>query len=362
MQSVGEDDFSGMRVLHAASYNFDRDASVFFNCTLKIHHGMVRNGCYVYPFSVNDRARMLSFTNSRRFGERRANRSLVKSCLNMNPDALILGHAQAITRDTLLEIRDALPNLKIGFWYIDPLWNEKDVAHIHKRADLFDAICCTTSGDLLRPFSRRGTPAAFIPNPVDAGIERYRAFEEKDPKHDLVFFGRDKYASRRGELLSRLVKALPDFRFGIFGSLGQPLVFGHEKEKILASSRMALNLSRRDDVELYSSDRIAQLTGNGILTLTATGAGIEQLYSSDEIAYYGDFDELVTKVRWLKQCNEERVRIARNGWTKSHSVYSAQEVARFIINLTMRFPEYRQCPWSQHIYWHASDISHEAAA
>ena len=49
---------------------------------------------------------------------------------------------------------------------------------------------------------------------------------------------------------------------------------------------MALNLSRRSDVPLYSSSRIAELMGNGILTLTPRGAGLETLYAEDELVYF----------------------------------------------------------------------------
>ncbi|MEZ6054134.1 MAG: glycosyltransferase [Planctomycetaceae bacterium] len=351
-----------LRVVHAANYQMDKDGLAFFNPDQKIHQGLVQAGCYVYPFSINDRARMLSPTGSKIFGRGRANKALIKTCVNVHPDLLILSHAQTVTRETILAIREQVPGIRIAFWYVDPIWEGCDYGHLTKRADLFDAIFCTTGGRDLQKFCRPGCPAAFIPNPVEAGIERDRVFDDPHPEYDLVFFGRDKYAPQRREFLANLVRALPEFRMGIFGSLGHPLVFGHAKEQILSTSRMALNLSRRDDVELYSSDRIAQLTGNGILTLTAAGAGLEQLYSSDEVVYYSDFDDLVAKARRLKQCDDERIRIARNGWEKSHSVYSAREVARFIVNLSMRFPEYHECPWSQHINWHTSDVSHKTAA
>ncbi|MCA9075256.1 MAG: glycosyltransferase family 1 protein [Planctomycetaceae bacterium] len=344
-----------LRVVHAANYQMDKDGLAFFNPDQKMHQGLVQAGCYVYPFSINDRARMLSPTGSKIFGRGRANRALIQTCVNVNPDLLVLCHAQTVTRETIIEIRRKVPGIRIAFWYVDPIWEGCNYGHLTDRQDLFDAIFCTTGGRDLKQFCNPGCPAAFIPNPVEAGIERDRAFEDPNPEYDLVFFGRDKYAPDRREFLSKLVAALPEFRMGIFGSLGNPLVFGHAKEHILATSRMALNLSRRDDVELYSSDRIAQLTGNGILTLTAAGGGLEQLYTSDEVVYYSGFDDLVVKLRQLKQNDAERVRIARNGWVKSHTVYSARQVARFIVDLSMRYPEYRQCPWGKHVYWHESD-------
>jgi Glycosyl transferases group 1 len=347
--------FHGLRVVHAANYQMDKDGAAFFNCDLKFHQGLVQNGCQVYPFSINDRARMLSFLNSKTFGKNKANRALIKTCRNVRPDALVLGHGQYLSRETLSAIRETVPNIRIGYWYIDPLWEPKDVAHLNHRADLFDAVCCTTGGDLLKQFCRAGCPAAFVPNPVEAGVERLRAFECDSPVYDLVFFGRDKYASQRGQFLADLREALPQVRFGYFGCLGEPLVFGAEKDAILSRSRMALNLSRRNDVELYSSDRIAQLTGNGLLTLIQTGAGFEELYSDDEVGFYETLDDLIELVAYLVSDDQLARSIAERGWRKAHSGFSSQSVVEFLLNLTFRRTECLKSPWAPHIHWHAED-------
>lgn len=347
--------FRGMRIVHAASYQFDKDGKAFFNCDLKFHQGLVQNGCHVYPFSINDRARMLSFINSKTFGKARANRALVRTCRNVRPDALILGHGQYLTRKSLSAIRESVPGIRIGYWYIDPIWDEQAVRHLNRRADLFDAVCCTTGGRLLQQFCRPGTPAAFIPNPVEAGVERFRAFEVAAPQYDVVFFGRDKYAPQRAEFLKNLRAALPDVRFGFFGCLGQPLVFGADKDAILSRSRMALNLSRRNDVELYSSDRLAQLTGNGLLTLIQRGAGFEQLYGDDEVGFYSTLDDLVQVIRRYMSDDAVCRETAQRGWRRAHESYSAKECAEFLLNLTMRHPRLTDSPWAKYIHWHADD-------
>ena len=341
---------TGLRVVHAANYQFAKDGLVFFNPDMKLHQGLVQNGCYVYPFSINDRARMLSPTGSKIFGKGRANKALIKACHNVAPDVLLLGHAQYVHRETLEAIRKELPEIRIGLWYFDALWVPKNIQHIHDRTSVLNAVFATTGGKLLESLSRPGCPSAFIPNPVDVCIERLRAFETVDPEYDLVFFGSDKRAPERKQFLQGLVKQLDGLRLGIFGSLGQPFVFGHEKEQILSRSRMALNLNRVSDVELYSSDRIAQLTGNGLLTLTAGGAGLESLYSEDEIVFYSDLADVVTKIRALKQDDAECVRIAENGWRKAHEVYSARNVARFIIDLTLGNEDWKSIPWSRHVF------------
>jgi hypothetical protein len=342
---------AGLRIVHAANYQFAKDGLVFFNPDLKLHQGLVQAGHYVFPFSINDRARMLSLTGSKTFGKGKCNQALIKTCANVNPDLLILGHAQYITRETLETIRRQTPHIRIGLWYFDALWNPKNIEHIHERASLLDAVFATTGGRLLDSLSRPDCPAAFIPNPVEPSIERLRAFENPTPKYDLVFFGSDKRAPERKIFLRELVKRLPDARLGIFGSLGNPFVFGHEKEQIMAESRMGLNLNRRNDVELYSSDRIAQLTGNGLLTLTPSGAGLEELYSNDEVAYFDSVEHLVEIVKQVRLDDARAIEISKNGWRRTHKEYSAKQVAEFIVALTNRNPSYQAASWSKHIYW-----------
>lgn len=343
--------FSGLRIVHAANYQFAKDGLVFFNPDHKLHQGLVQNGCYVYPFSINDRARMLSPTGSKTFGKGRANRALIETCVNVHPDVLMLGHAQYIQKETLAKIRSRVPEIRIGLWYFDAMWVPKNIEHLHNRSDVMDAVFATTGGELLRSVATPDCPAAFIPNPVDPSIERLRAFENPDPDYDVVFFGCDKRAPERKQFLKDLIRTAPDVRMGIFGSLGNPYSFGHEKELILASSRMALNLNRKNDVELYSSDRIAQLTGNGLVTLTPAGAGLESLYSPEEVVYFHSVEDLAKKVRHLKQHTDAAIRIARAGWQKTHQVYSAASVAAFILGVTMRDESYRQAAWSEHVYW-----------
>lgn len=322
-----------MRIVHAANLQLDKDGAHLWNQDQKIHHGLVRLGHFVYPFSINDRARMLSPVGGKNLGKTKANRALVETCRNVHPDLLILGHAQYIGADTLAEIREMLPTIRIGLWYVDPLWDETATAHLRRRAPQLDALFCSTGGPLLESFATPECPAHFIPSAVDPGIECHRAFDTPDDEilHDLLFFGRDKNLPERRAFLTALRDRLADLRVGYYGCLGEPLIMGWEKEQVIRRSKMALNLSRRDDVERYSSSRIAELMGNGILTLTPRGAGLESLYAEDEIVYYDDLDDLVEHVRRYAADDRARRAIARKGRERNHRDYSGTEIARRIV-------------------------------
>lgn len=323
-----------MRIVHACNLQFDKDGAHLWNQDQKIHHGLIRLGHFVYTFSINDRARMFSPTGSKSFGKGKTNKALIETCRNVHPDLLILGHAQWITADTLREIRQILPRIRIGLWYVDPLWDDEATQHLRDRAPVLDALFCSTGGPLLESFATPTCPAHFIPSAVDAGIECHRAFEtpEDEMVHDLLFFGRDKGQPERRAFLSNLRDQLPGLNVGYYGCLDQPLIMGWEKEQIIRRSKMALNLSRRSDVELYSSSRIAELMGNGILTLTPRGAGLEALYAEDEIVYFDDIEDLAAKVRRYATDRGARTAIAEKGWERNHRDYSGTEVARILVN------------------------------
>jgi len=341
-----------MRVVHAANLQLDKDGAHLWNQDQKIHHGLVRLGHFVYPFSINDRARMLSPTGSKTFGKKKANRALVDTCRNVHPDLLVLGHAQFIAADTLREIREMLPEIKIGLWYVDPLWMEEDTGHLHRRLDVLDAVFCSTGGSMLEGLGTPSCAAGFIPSAVDAGIECHRAYETppEEIQHDLLFFGRDKGEPGRRAMLEELERRLPELRLGFYGCLERPGIFGWKKEQLIRRSKMALNLSRRSDVPLYSSSRIAELMGNGILTLSPSGAGLEELYAPDELVQFDDIDDLVEKIRYFAENDAERLAIARRGCQRNHRDYNGTEIARFIVSLTVRDEKWRKAPWSRHVF------------
>ena len=341
-----------MRIVHAANLQLDKDGAHLWNQDQKIHHGLVRLGHFVYPFSINDRARMLSPAGSKTFGRKRANRALITSCRNVHPDILILGHAQYITADTLREIRTLLPDIRIGLWYVDPLWNEEPTNHLRERLDVLDAVFCSTAGPMLKALATPTCAAGFIPSAIDPGIECHHACETPADqlRHDLIFFGRDKGEPERRAFLEGLRDRLPDLRLGFFGCLDQPAVFGWEKEQLIVHSKMALNLSRRSDVPLYSSSRVAELMGNGILTLTPRGAGLEQLYAEDELAYFDGPDDAVDIIRRLAADDAARIATARRGRQRVHRDYDGTAIARFIVDLTTSNHAWREAPWSANVF------------
>ena len=71
---------------------------------------------------------------------------------------------------------------------------------------------------------------------------------------------------KREIFLNRLIKKNEDIKFDVYGMNNIQPIWSNKFMECISKSSMALNLSRGEPVKYYSSDRIAQLIGNGLLT------------------------------------------------------------------------------------------------
>jgi hypothetical protein len=329
---------SSLRIVHACNFHYNKSGDKFDTMDERIHHGMVENGHYTYPFPVHDIGRQMSWTNSKRFGAAKANASLIETCRKVHPDILLLGHTQSITRATLETIRANQPGIKITQWFCDWFYSGRafKFEFIHERLDLLDAFFATTAGDKLDAFNQKGCRAAFIPNVVHPAIEKYRSFASPEHDYDIVFIGTDRRDPERRATLQEIEAKLGGkFKLGIFGSLDRPGLYGHEKERVLSRSKASLNLTRLPEpMKWYSSDRIASLMGNGLLTCTRAEADLHELYGPDTMLYYRDTDDLVRQLDTALASGQWKT-TAQKGWQKIHTDFTAKNVASFLCTFVM---------------------------
>lgn len=323
-----------MRVLHAANFSTKKYGAVFYATDRKLSNGFIRNGHFVYEFSDRDIARQENLFRSKKLGQKRLNHCLLKALKNIRPELLLLGHTDIIFEETLDEARRLLPDLRIAQWFVDPLFEPWTQEHLKKRLPHLDGFFCTSAGDALTPFRAINPNCFYLPNPVDPSIESLRNDEKSQFDIDLVYCGIDYKDPLRSQLLTGLKENLREVRFSLFGSLGNPPVFGADYLDILAGSKMGLNLSRRDNIPYYSSDRIAQLSGNGLLVFIPETPGFRDLYGDDEVIYFRDGGDLAEKVHYYQQHDRERQQIARRGRDKAHRSFNTTRVTQFITEAT----------------------------
>lgn len=140
---------------------------------------------------------------------------------------------------------------------------------------------------------------------------------------------------------------MADLQFCYRGFGGESRLYGANFIDVLSHSSIGLNISRstgRGEVAtcikryLYSSERIAQLMGNGCLTFIEDIFGLDDLYSSDEVVFFSGKDDLKQKIRYYADHHSERQRIAKNGWLKAHQKFSTDLVTRYMVERLMQQP------------------------
>jgi hypothetical protein len=325
-----------MRVLLVGNI-FGRELLANFYFTMeKLLHGFARAGHAVQVFNDRDTARMATPFRSRTLGVGRTNRRLVQAVKNFRPDLVVLGHCEMIDNDTLDEIRDRVPSVRIIYRNVDPLHYERNRSLVARRARAVDAIFVTTAGQPVASIETGRTPVHFMPNPVDPALETLQAFAHTDQDHDLFFAisgAIDRY-DQRIAMADQIRAALPEVAFDFRGMHGKPSQRGAAYFDLLQNARMGLSFSRVNDHYLYSSGRMAQYMGNGLLTFLDRATGFGEIFGEDELALYGSFNELCDKIRHYARHDDERRAVAQRGWQKAHDIFDCRKVADYIVDVT----------------------------
>ena len=316
----------------------------------KLNCGAVRNGWRICEFSDRDMARLLAPLGVRSIGARIANRKLVKTARNFRPNVMLLGHCDYITNDTLDEIRAALPGIRIAHFNVDPLWQESTRRQMDERRHSCDALFATTAGEVLSTWKTGGNTVAFMPNPSDLSMENCDNSAKTDFVRDLFFAGNPRAGDPRWELLAEVLPAIEGkLKCEIFGGKANG-IWGARYEEVLASSKMSLNLNRREGDKWYSSDRIAHLMGCGILTFQSSKNRMQDFFSDGETVYFDGPGDLAEKILRYHRDDALRAKVARAGRERYHRIFSGERVLKFMVE-TMCDEEFSErYEWGGEVY------------
>ena len=126
----------------------------------------------------------------------------------------------------------------------------------------------------------------------------------------------------------------------------QPIWADQFLQKI-ANSYMGLNLSRGKPIRYYSSDRIAQLVGNGLLTFIDEKTFLSDFFSNKEMIFYKDIDDLSFKLNKYKKDKKTGRMIAKNGKKKYLKNFNSEIVSDFIISKTFERKSKNEFIWNR---------------
>jgi len=333
---------SRLKIIHITNFNERHNGRLFYNTGKRINNGLVRLGHSVLDFSDRDilsNHRTLNDLN----GGKYLNKKLLSVIGNYVPDLLILGHADLIDINTLKLIKQFYPNIKISQWFLDRMDSEwkYNKKRFLKNIEIMDGNFCTTDPNILK-FSKR-YPIYYIPNPVDKSFENLKNYENKNLKNDIFFamsHGVHRGVLKKGKFdkreifLKKLINKLPNIKFDIYGIDNKEPIWADNFIKVLSQSKMALNLSQGKPSKYYTSDRFAQLIGNGLLIMVDKKTKFNDFFKNDEIITYNNIKDLTKKIIKYSNNDSLRQKIAKKGRDKYFKYFNSTIIADFIVKKT----------------------------
>lgn len=330
-----------MKIIHVGQFHLLKPKGAFVHSVApKLSNGFIRNGHRVIDFSDRDMARASSLFSTRKMGVGSANRLLEQLCAEIGPDLLVLGHADVIEPKTIARIRSKHPHLRVLQWNVDPLFESDNLGRVARKLDVVDATLVSTAGEALAPLRRPGKSLGFLPNPVDFSIETGASHEALDLPYDLFCAAGPRNLRNIGgqmltvdDLIAQIKQAIPSIRCRLGMLQGNPHLKGHAYQEALTQSAIGVNVSRRNDVMLYSSDRLAHLVGNGLAALVDRRTGYDRLFSDDQFVFFSNLDEMIARLRTLVAEPAHRAAIAARGRSRYHDLFNERRVAQYVVEV-----------------------------
>ena len=319
-----------------------------FNISLgkKFTNGFIRNNHDVLEVSDRDFLR-----NNKTFNliPNRINfqRYLIETCKNYNPDLLFFGHTKNIDLNTIDEIKSYNKNLIISQWNEDPVmpsleYSKQNISNINLYSNFVDHNFITTHPSIIKnKVNFKNLHFFFIP--VDKNIERFDVFK-MNPKKDLFYamsHGVNRAILKEGiedsrvKFLDKLVKKIPNIKYDFYGFSNKQPIWGNNFNKNIINSKMGLNLSRGRPTKYYSSNRIASVVGNGLLTFIDKRVHMSDFFNNNEIIFYDNINDLSDKIKFYSSNDKLRRKIAEKGKKKYFKLFNEQKITEYLVNKSL---------------------------
>ncbi len=345
-----------LKIMHITNFNQRFNGRLHYNTGKRLQNGFVRLGHNVLALSDRD---ILNKNKSIRdiSGKKNLQKSIIETYSNFKADCLILGHADSVDGDTLDILKSSNKNLKISQWFLDPVGEkgpdyQKNNARITDKLEFIDATFLTTDPSVLKI---KLNNSYFIPNPSDLSFETLKNYNN-DCINDVFFamsHGVHRGSLKKGKnddreyFIKKLVSKNKYIKFDIYGMNNVQPTWGDNFLSNISNSSMGLNLSRGQAVKHYSSDRIAQLIGNGLLTFIDKNAQFDDFLPKNTFVDYENIEDLSYKINKYKKDSKERRKIAKKGKDYYLKYLNSTLVADFILSKTFDIKSKNNFVWEK---------------
>ena len=313
----------------------------------KFSNGFVRNGHDVLEISDRDfikNNRSFTFKSTRDIFQKH----LIETFKNYNPDLLFFGHTKNLDFETIDVFKSINRNLIISQWNEDPImlslkYSKMNLENLEYYSKIADHNFITTHPSILPNKFKNKQNFHFFFVPVDKNIERYDVFNLK-PKKDLFYamsHGVNRAILKEGveddriNFLNSLVNKIPHIKHDFYGFANRQPIWGNDFFRALINSKMGLNLSRGKPTKFYSSNRIASIMGNGLLTFVDETVQMNNFFNKKEMIFYKNINDLADKINFYSKNDLLRKKIAKNGKRKYFKLFNEKRIAEYFINISV---------------------------
>ena len=271
---------------------------------------------------------------------------LIETLKNYNPDLLFFGHTNNIDLKTIEEIKLINKNLILSQWNEDPVmpslnYSKKNISNINLYSNIVHHNFITTDPSIIKK-NIKSNNIHFFFVPVDENIECYDVFNMR-PKNDLFYAMshgvnravlKDGTEDDRVQFLDKLVRKIPNLKYDFYGFANKQPIWGNDFYNNLINSKMGLNLSRGKPTKYYSSNRIASIMGNGLLTFVDKKVHMNDFFNDQEIISYTNLNDLSDKIKFYSVNEKLRKKIAKNGKKKYFKLFNETKISKYIIDIS----------------------------
>jgi glycosyltransferase involved in cell wall biosynthesis len=246
--------------------------------------------------------------------------------------------------ETIIFIKNIYPDIKMCQWFLDRMDSEwiTNLIRFKKKLNLMDANFCTSEPKILKISKTK--PIYYLPNPVDFSFEKLKNFKNKNLPNDIFFaishgvhrgiLKIGKYDNRE-KFIKKIQELTPNIKYDLYGIDNKQPIWADDFINKISKSKMAINLSQGKAIKYYSSDRIAQLIGNGLLVFVDEKTKYSNFFNKNEIVTYKNVSDLAKKIDKFKNNDNLRMKIAKKGRDKYFKYFNSTLIAEYILNKTL---------------------------
>tara|TARA_B110000971_G_scaffold213153_1_gene243618 strand:- start:198 stop:899 length:702 start_codon:yes stop_codon:yes gene_type:complete len=221
-------------------------------------------------------------------------------------------------------------------------YSKQNIANIDLYSGSVDHNFITTDPSVLKK-NINSDNFHFFFVPVDKNIECFDVFK-MDPKKDLFYamsHGVNRAILKEGaednrvEFLDKLVKKISKIKYDFYGFANKQPIWGNHFNNALINSKMALNLSRGKPTKYYSSNRIASVVGNGLLTFIDKKVQMNDFFNENEIISYDNIHDLSDKIKFYSTNDKLRKKIAESGKKKYFKLFNEVKITKYLLDISL---------------------------